>query len=61
MGKSRTTPKRKRKISKPLPPPFDKIKQSNTGTIFGKEINMTGSLQKAVTKRLEKAQDTWQK
>ena len=42
----------KRKISRPLPPPFGKLKQSNTGTILGKEINTTGSLQKAVTKRL---------
>ena len=41
-----------------LPPPFDKIKYSQCGTILGKEIYMARRQDKAVEARIQKATNT---
>ena len=49
----------RRKLREKLPPPFDRIRHNHTGTTIGKEISMTGNLNKAVKRRIAKAKITW--
>ena len=49
----------KEKRRKELPPPFDKIKHQNSGTILGKTISMLGNIKNAVTDRIKKAHQKW--
>ena len=42
-----------------MPPPFNEVKRESIGAILGEEINMNGSLNQTVMRRMGKAQHTW--
>ena len=49
----------KNRETRNYPPPYDQIKQTNTGTVLGKQINMHGGQMQAIRHRIHKAKGAW--